>query len=135
MSVFLFIFAAFLVIPFTWSESSAVLKDDLIIFVQIFCLMNFTAGFGMLSGSMFQAVGKGIYALLVTILRTLVFGLILAFLFGIVFDQGLIGVWFGILLGNSLGAFVSYTWVRLYIKGLISGKIKVMDIYLRSDGN
>jgi len=132
VSLILFFTASVLVILFTWSDDAAKLRSDLTIFIQMFTLMSFFAGFGMLSGSMFQAIGKGMYSLLVTVLRTLVFALLFAILFGIVLDWGLMGVWFGILLGNLIGAMISYFWARIYLRRLIAGKIEVDRSYLEN---
>lgn len=123
LSILIFALAGPIAFMFTWSEGSAHLRGDLIIFLRMFVLMYFFAGFGILSGATFQAIGKGFYSLLVTILRTVIMSLLFAFTFGIVLDWGLIGVWSGILLGNFLGAMISFIWVRLYIKGLIRGMI------------
>ncbi len=124
VSIIVFLFADIIVIAFTWSEGSIGIRGDLTIFIRIFTLMGFFAGFGMLSGSVFQAIGKGFYSLSVTILRTIILALFFAFLFGIVLDWGLVGIWVGILTGNGIGAAVAYIWTRYYLKGLISGKIK-----------
>ena len=124
LSLIVFIFAPYIAFLFTWSEGSAHLRDDLVIFLRMFVLMFYFAGFGMLSGSIFQAIGKGFNSLVVTILRTIVMSLFFAFLFGIVLDFGLMGVWGGILLGNFIGSSLSYIWVRFHIKRLMSGKIE-----------
>ncbi|MFO8050899.1 MAG: MATE family efflux transporter [Thermoplasmatota archaeon] len=119
MSVLIFIFAGFIVLIFTWSPDSQHLRHDLTIFLRMFSLMSFTAAFGMLSGAVFQAIGKGFNSLLVTIFRTLVFALTFAYFFGIVLDWGLIGVWAGILTGNALGAALGYLWVTYHIRSLM----------------
>ena len=95
------------------------MKDDLIIFLRMFTVMNFFATFGMLSGSLFQGIGKGFKSLLVTVFRTIVFALAFAVLFGLVFDWGLPGVWGGILLGNGIGAALSFSWISLTVRKLV----------------
>jgi putative MATE family efflux protein len=119
ISVLIFLFAPWIVIIFTWSEDSAHLRDDLVLFLRMFSVMNFFATFGMLSGSVFQAIGKGFKSLLVTLFRTIIFALVFVLLFGFILDWGLPGVWGGILLGNFLGASISFTWISLTIRRLI----------------
>ncbi|MFW3146892.1 MAG: MATE family efflux transporter [Thermoplasmatota archaeon] len=119
VSLLIFFLAPFIVILFTWSPDSQDLRPDLIVFLRMFSLMAFSAAFGMLSGAVFQAIGKGFNSLLVTIFRTIIFALTFAFLFGVVFDWGLIGVWAGILTGNALGAIISYAWASLHIRKLM----------------
>jgi putative MATE family efflux protein len=91
----IFIGAPIIHIPFTWGEGSARLTDDLIMFMRIMVFFFPAIAFGMLSSSMFQGIGKGMNALVVTILRTLIFILPFAFLYGVVLDWGLNGVWIG----------------------------------------
>jgi len=119
ISIVIFAFAPWIVYIFTWSPDSAHLRPALVLFLRMFSVMNFFATFGMLSGSVFQAIGKGFRSLLVTLFRTIIFALVLATLFGMVLDWGLPGVWGGILLGNFLGASISYSWVNLTIRKLI----------------
>jgi putative MATE family efflux protein len=119
VSIVVFALADFIVLAFTWSESSRDIRQDLVIFLRIFVLMNFMIGFGMLSSSTFQAIGKGFNSLAVTLLRTVVFALSFSILFGIVLDWGLVGVWSGIILGNGMGALIAYVWVRIHIRKLM----------------
>jgi Na+-driven multidrug efflux pump len=128
ISIPIFIFAPYIVYIFTWSEGSVDIRTDLMIFLRMFVLMNFTAGFGMLSGAFFQAIGKGFNSLIVTIFRTIIFALAFAFLFGVILDWGLIGVWTGIMVGNSLGAMAAFIWVQLHLRKLKTRK--VWDKYL-----
>lgn len=119
ISILIFILAPFIVIIFTWSEKSVHLRSDLILFLRMFTVMNFFATFGMLSSSVFQAIGKGFKSLMVTLMRTILFALVFTIVFGLVLDWGLAGVWGGILLGNFMGASISFTWVSLTIRRLI----------------
>ncbi len=122
ISIIVFALADFIVLAFTWSSTSVHLRGDLVIFLRVFVLMNFMVGFGMLSSATFQAIGKGFNSLFVTLIRTIVLALTFSILFGIVFGWGLVGVWFGILLGNGLGAIIGYTWLRIFLRKLIKKK-------------
>jgi len=58
---------------FAWSTKSTRIVGVLVLFLRILCLLLPAATFGMLSSAMFQSVGKGFYALIMTLIRTLVF--------------------------------------------------------------
>ncbi|MCK5772248.1 MAG: MATE family efflux transporter [Thermoplasmata archaeon] len=122
MAVLTFAFAPWIVRMFTWSEGSAVLYDDLVIFVRIMCIFYPFVAFGMLSSSAFQGMGKGFRSLVVTLLRTLILTAICSYVLGVVLDLGLVGIWFGIFLGNSIGSIVAFTWAKLTIRKLIKEK-------------
>ncbi len=117
-----FLFAPLIVRAFTWSEGSAHLYDDLVIFVRIMCMFYPFVAFGMLSSSAFQGIGKGFNSLMVTILRTIILASLFGFILGYVLDMGLIGVWLGVVIGNSIGSIVAFTWVKLTIWKLIKEK-------------
>jgi Na+-driven multidrug efflux pump len=75
---------------------------------------------GVMSGSIFQATGRGMASLVMTVLRNLVFIAVFAYLFGIVLGFGEHGVWWGIVAGDILGGTVSFIWARYYISRLIA---------------
>ncbi len=74
--------------------------------------------FGMLSGAMFQGIGKGMYALAVTLLRTVILTPPLALLFAYTFNMGLSGIWWGLVVANMTGSIVAVVWAKLYIRKL-----------------
>ena len=67
---------------------------------------------------MFQGTGKGFYALIATLLRTIILTPIFAVLFCCAFSFGLSGVWWGLVVANLIGSLVSVTWAKLYIRRL-----------------
>jgi Na+-driven multidrug efflux pump len=71
-----------------------------------------------MSSSMFQGAGKGSYALIVTIVRTLVLGTPLAAVFALNLNMGLTGVWWGMVIGNLCGSMIAFIWANLYIRKL-----------------
>jgi Na+-driven multidrug efflux pump len=73
---------------------------------------------GVMSSSIFQAVGKGTTSLILTVLRELVFATLFAYIFAIPLGMGQQGVWWGIVTGNIFGGINAYIWARLYIKRL-----------------
>lgn len=114
----IFILAVPITAVFTQSEGAKQIAPDLIRYFQITWLFLPGVALGMLSSSMFQGVGKGMNALAVTILRTVVLTPPLAYIFAVTLGMGLDGVWWGLVVANITGSLVSYAWARNYIKKL-----------------
>ncbi len=110
---------------FTRAEGATRIASDLIVFLRIMCFFYPATAFGMFSSSMFQGVGRGINALIVTIIRTVLLTFLFIALFAFVLDMGLMGVWFGIVTGNTIGAAVAFLWAKLYIRRLSATMRKV----------
>jgi Na+-driven multidrug efflux pump len=75
-----------------------------------------------MSGSIFQATGRGMTSLVVTVMRNLLFIAVFAYLFGIVLGFGEHGVWWGIVAGDILGGAVAFLWARNFISRLIANR-------------
>ena len=120
ISVITYIFAPQIALIFTYSADSAHLAPDIALFLATMCLFYPFVPPGIMSGSIFQATGKGITSLMITILRNLAFIALFAYLFGIVLGFGEHGVWWGIVAGDILGGTVAYLWARYYISRLIA---------------
>ena len=106
---------------FTWSADSARISGDLVHFIRIMCFFYPAVAFGMLSSAMFQGTGKGWYALIVTLIRTVVLTPPFTILFAYALDMGLTGIWLGIVYANTVGATISFIWARRFIRGLLRG--------------
>ncbi|MDZ7374089.1 MAG: MATE family efflux transporter [candidate division KSB1 bacterium] len=103
---------------FTYAEKSSHLARDLSHAMRILACFLPTVPLGMLTGSMFQGIGKGENSLAVTVLRTLVLQIAFGYLLGLSFALGLEGVWWGIVSGNVLAALVSFLWGRYTVRRL-----------------
>ncbi|KAA0003952.1 MAG: MATE family efflux transporter [Thermoplasmata archaeon] len=112
------IFAPQIAYLFTYSEGSASLYSELVNFLRWMVLFYITTPLGMLTSSMFNGIGKGERALTVTVLRTIVLQIAMAYLFAMVLDFGLTGVWMGIVTGNVTAALISFTWGRFTVSHL-----------------
>ncbi|MBA3046195.1 MAG: MATE family efflux transporter [Candidatus Thermoplasmatota archaeon] len=112
VAAFIFIFAAQVTLLFTASASGSAIAPDFINYFRITCLFYPFVAFGMLSSAMFQGIGKGMNALLVTLLRTVILTPPLALLFSSVMGMGLEGIWWGLVMANIIGSLTSYTWAR-----------------------
>ncbi len=116
VSLLTFMFAPQITLAFTYSERARRIAGDLIAFLRWMTLHYPTVPLGMLSSAMFQGVGKGEIALAVTITRTIILSAPIAYFLGIVLSLNLTGVWWGILIGNTLGAFIGFTIGKLMVR-------------------
>ncbi len=110
VALFIAIFAPQIAYMFTYSEGSASLYGGLVDFLRWMALFYITVPLGMLTSSMFNGIGRGERALIVTILRTIVLQIAMAYLFALVLGMGLKGVWWGIVVGNISAAVVAFAW-------------------------
>jgi len=118
VAILTFLFAGQITSLFTMSREAVRIAHDLIVFVRTMWIYYPAAAFGILSSAMFQGIGKGIYSLTITIIRTIVLVAPLAYLLAVLLDLGLPGVWWGIIIGNTLGAAIAFSWARYTIRRL-----------------
>lgn len=119
-AVAIFVAAPVVSLAFTWTPDSARIGPDLVLFLQISVVSYPAVAFGPASASMFQGVGKGLSALGVTLIRTLLLMPPLAALFAIPLGWGLPGAWWGIVVGSAIGGAVAFLWARGYIQGRLA---------------
>ena len=115
-----FIFAPQIAGLFTLAEETVRIRADLIVFLRMMCIYYTTTAFGMLSSSMFQGTGKGLYSLIITLIRTIFLAAPLAFIFAISLNFGLKGVWWGIVIGNVIAGLIAFIWGRFFIRHLLA---------------
>ncbi len=113
----LFLFAPFVAGIFTYSDNTVRIAADLIIFFKLIGLFYPAAAIAIISSAMFQGVGKGLNALIITFLRSIVF--IIPAVWLLSRQYGLVGVWWGIVIGTILGSIVAIIWANQYITKLI----------------
>ena len=118
-----FIFAPIITMAFTQSSDMAGLSDEIITFLRIICVYYPAIAFGMLSTAMFQGAGKGLYSLIVTILRTIILIVPLAWIFSSVFGWGLGGAWWGLVTANVIGSAITFVWAKIYVNNLLKKPI------------
>jgi putative MATE family efflux protein len=119
----IFLLAPFIAAIFTTSPDASRIQYDLEIFLKITCLFYPGAAFGIASSAMFQGTGKGIYALIATLLRTLVLTVILALISTFVLNGGIIGIWWSLVVANLTGSVISFTWGKMFVNKLIKSEI------------
>jgi putative MATE family efflux protein len=120
ISALTYIFARQIAVIFTYSADSAHLAPEIAAFLAVMCFFYPFIPPGVMSGAVFQATGRGMASLGMTVLRNLVFIAVFAYLFGIVLGYGEHGVWWGIVAGDILGGTVAFLWARYYISRLIA---------------
>lgn len=114
-----FVFAPEISAIFTYSPESAYLAPSITSFLRVMCVFYIALPLGFMSNSIFQAVGKGVTSLVLTLIREMAVVALFAYLLGVTFGWGEEGVWWGIVIGNITGSIIAYFWVRHYIRKLI----------------
>ncbi|MDP3562933.1 MAG: MATE family efflux transporter [Methanoregula sp.] len=122
ISAITFIFARQIATIFTYSPDSAHLAPEIALFLATMCFFYPFIPPGIMSGSIFQATGKGMTSLVISVLRNLVFIAVFAYLFGIVLGFGEHGIWWGIVAGDIIGGTIAFLWARAYISRLIANQ-------------
>jgi len=105
---------------FTKTQDAIRIRLDMITFLRTMCFFYPGVAFGMFSSAMFQGTGRGTISLTVTIIRTIILAVPLAYLFSVVMDMGLVGIWWGMTAGNLGGSIIAFTWGRLFIRRLLA---------------
>jgi putative MATE family efflux protein len=118
LSIIIFLLAPFISVIFTSRPEDFFIRADLTLFLQISCFFYPGAAFGISSSAMFQGTGKGMYALIATLLRTIVFTIALALVSTFILKAGVVGIWWSIVISNLTGSIISFTWGKIYIRNL-----------------
>lgn len=103
---------------FTYSQRGQIIFDDIVKALMVLSLFLPGVPFGMFTSAMFQGIGHGGKSLAITIFRTIILQVFFCWLLVNVFQVGLSGVWWGIVIGNLTNAVVAFTWSRFVIKQL-----------------
>lgn len=122
LSVVTWFLAPFIAWIFTYSAGSMQLAPGITAFLRTMCFFYPFIALGMMSAGVFEGTGKGIFALAVEFLRNLAFIAVFVWVFGVVLGFGEVGVWWGIVAGNTLGGVVGLIWGRLYIARLVAAE-------------
>lgn len=119
VTVLVYLGAPYIAHVFTYSEGAAHLYPGLVTFLQTVCLFFPAVSFGIFSASLLQGFGRGMDSLVITLIRTIVMTVISCYLLAVTFGWGIMGIWWGLVIGNSVGALIGYIWARFYTKKLI----------------
>ncbi|MDR2831276.1 MAG: MATE family efflux transporter [Methanobrevibacter sp.] len=122
--VFILIFAPQISYLFAYLPGLVSIRNLISEFLRIICLFFLFLPLGMSASAVFQGVGKGLSSLLITVIRLLIFEIILTYVLTIICGLGQYGVWYGIVLGNCFGSIFGYFYVLRFIKKLNKEEIK-----------
>lgn len=115
MGILMYVFSNPLAFIFSYSSATAYLTPQIAQVLEIFCLFTLFVPFGMMAAMVFQGVGKGFVALIITLFRSLIFELVLAYVIGIVLGYGLMGIYAGFIIGSFMGTALGYGLGRTFI--------------------
>ena len=118
LTIFL-VFAPQIAYVFSYGETSIRLLDPTITFFHIFAWFFIVFPGGVISTYVFQGLGKGTHSLIFTIIREAICATFFAVLFGIILRGGINGVWFGILVGYTIGGLIAIIYANGYLKNLM----------------
>lgn len=118
LSIVIFILAPYISYLFAYTPGSENLLGQMTDFLRITCLFYLFFPLGVVSSSIFQGLGKGLNSLIIAFIRALILQIVFSYVFAIVLNLGQTGVWYGIVLGNAIGAIIAYIWSKIYISKL-----------------
>ncbi len=118
VSILIIVFARQVSYIFTYAKNARHISPELTVALKIFALFIPMVPLGMLTSSLFQGTGRGEYALVVMILRTLIFQLSFAYLLAMVMGWGLRGIWWGVTAGNVVASTIAFIWGIIYVSRL-----------------
>jgi putative MATE family efflux protein len=116
ITVLLVVFAPQLALLFTYNQTSSELYPLIIDVLRVVSLFLVVTPIGGICAMVFQAMGKGTISLLLTVVRELVFVVVLSYILGIVLNLGVNGVLVGFILGLIIGSAISLMTFEFYIK-------------------
>lgn len=111
----LMVFSNQLAYIFAYTPETSNLIPGIASFLQIATLGLAFVGIGMPSTFLYQGLGKGTTSLFWTSVREIIFAVPLTYLFGIVLNWGLIGIWVGLAAGRTIASFLNYAFARYTI--------------------
>ena len=116
----LVIFAPQLALIFAYTPETAPLVPEITNFLRVASFGLLLVGIGMPSSFMYQGIGRGTTSLAWTIIRELIFTVSCTYLFGIVLNWGLMGIWIGLAVGRIIASILNFTYARYTIRKLKS---------------
>ena len=116
LAIVMVVFSSQIATLFSYTSSSAALASEIATAISTFSLFVLAIPHGMMSAMVFQGVGKGIYSLIITLLRALIVETVCAYILCFIFGWGVVGIYWGVILGCFLGGSAGYIWAKLFIR-------------------
>lgn len=114
----LVIFAPKLSMIFAYTPETAPLIPEITNFLRIASFGLLLVGIGMPSSFMYQGIGRGTTSLVWTIIRELIFTVSFTYIFGIMLNWGLTGIWVGLAIGRILASILNFIYAKYTIREL-----------------
>ncbi|MBQ6512853.1 MATE family efflux transporter [Methanobrevibacter sp.] len=114
LGAIMFVFSQQIATLFSYTQASAGLSPQIATAISVLSLFVLAIPHGMMSSMMFQGVGKGVYSLLITLLRSLILESVFAYLFCFIFGWGLTGIYAGVVFGCFVGGTIGFLWAHFF---------------------
>ncbi|MBO6122874.1 MAG: MATE family efflux transporter [Methanobrevibacter sp.] len=114
----LVIFAPQLSMIFAYTPETAPLIPEITNFLRIASFGLLLVGIGMPSSFFYQGIGRGTTSLMWTIIREVIFTVSCTYIFGMVLNMGLTGIWIGLAVGRVMASILNYAYARYTIRKL-----------------
>ena len=114
LGAIMFLFSQQIATLFSYTQASAGLSPQIATAISVLSLFVLAIPHGMMSSMMFQGVGKGVYSLLITLLRSLILESVFAYLFCFIFGWGLTGIYAGVVFGCFVGGTIGFLWAHFF---------------------
>ena len=114
----LVIFAPQLSMIFAYTSETAPLIPEITNFLRIASFGLLLVGIGMPSSFFYQGIGRGTTSLMWTIIREVIFTVSCTYIFGMVLNMGLTGIWIGLAVGRVMASILNYAYARYTIRKL-----------------
>ena len=115
LGAIMFLLSSQIAAVFSYTEASAALSPQIAHAISILSLFVLAVPHGMMSSMVFQGVGRGVYSLIITLLRSLILESVFAYLFCFIFGWGLTGIYAGVVFGCLVGGTFGYIWAKIFI--------------------
>jgi putative MATE family efflux protein len=120
LSVILFITAGYAAGMFTHTGDTVELHDSMTLFIRISCTFLPFIGLGILSASVFQALGMGTKALISTVFRNLV---IIPPAYVISLSGTLTDIWWSVAVMEIIGPAIVFVWCLFVLRSMVNRHI------------
>jgi putative MATE family efflux protein len=110
--------APLVALVFTWAPETRDLAPDITAFLRVIWIFYPATAGGLLSSALFQGVRRGFNSLLITLLRTIVFAVPLAYVMGILAGWGASGVYAGLIAASWMSSILAFFWAGWYVRKL-----------------
>lgn len=115
IGIVMYVFSSQIATLFAYTSASASMAPEIATAISVLTLFVLAIPHGIMSSMLFQGVGKGIYSLIITLLRSLILESVCAYVFCFVLGWGVIGIYAGLVFGCFLGGLFGYIWAKIYI--------------------